>query len=61
MTAASEPERHSEFFVELEGVTLSYGRGEKQVNALGMTNLRLKQGDFVALVGPSGCGTSTSL
>jgi NitT/TauT family transport system ATP-binding protein len=61
MTAASAPERHSEFFVELEGVTLSYGRGEKQVNALGMTNLRLKQGDFVALVGPSGCGKSTIL
>jgi NitT/TauT family transport system ATP-binding protein len=61
MTAASEPARHSEFFVELEGVTLSYGRGEKQVNALGMTNLRLKQGDFVALVGPSGCGKSTIL
>jgi NitT/TauT family transport system ATP-binding protein len=55
------PERHSEFFVELEGVTLSYGRGEKQVNALGETNLRLKQGDFVALVGPSGCGKSTIL
>ncbi len=61
MTAASEPERHSEFFVELEDVTLSYGRGEKQVNALGMTNLRLEQGDFVALVGPSGCGKSTIL
>jgi NitT/TauT family transport system ATP-binding protein len=55
------PARHSEFFVELEGVTLNYGRGEKQVNALGETNLRLKQGDFVALVGPSGCGKSTVL
>jgi NitT/TauT family transport system ATP-binding protein len=58
---SSAPARHSEFFVELEGVTLSYGRGEKQVNALGETNLRLKQGDFVALVGPSGCGKSTIL
>ncbi|HEY1981097.1 MAG TPA: ABC transporter ATP-binding protein [Xanthobacteraceae bacterium] len=56
-----KPARHSEFFVELEGVTLNYGRGEKQVNALGETNLRLKQGDFVALVGPSGCGKSTIL
>jgi NitT/TauT family transport system ATP-binding protein len=56
-----EPARHSEFFIELEGVTLSYGRGDKQVNALGLTNLRLKQGDFVALVGPSGCGKSTIL
>jgi NitT/TauT family transport system ATP-binding protein len=52
---------HSEFFVELEGVTLSYGRDEKRVNALGLTDLRLKQGDFVALVGPSGCGKSTIL
>jgi NitT/TauT family transport system ATP-binding protein len=60
-SASSEPHRHSEFFVELEGVTLSYGRGERQVNALGLTNLRLEQGDFVALVGPSGCGKSTIL
>jgi hypothetical protein len=38
MTDAATP--HSEFFVELEGVTLTYGRDEKEVNALGMTNLR---------------------
>jgi NitT/TauT family transport system ATP-binding protein len=63
MTAAAitSPGAHAEFFVELEGVTLTYGRDDKQVNALGMTNLRLKQGDFVALVGPSGCGKSTIL
>jgi NitT/TauT family transport system ATP-binding protein len=63
MTSArpSEPRRHSDFFVELENVTLSYGRGEPQIHALGLTNLRLEQGDFVALVGPSGCGKSTIL
>jgi NitT/TauT family transport system ATP-binding protein len=63
MTSAviSERSPHSEFFVELEGVTLTYGQGDRQVNALGLTNLRLKQGDFVALVGPSGCGKSTIL
>ncbi len=59
--ADSDSRKHSEFFVELEGVTLSYGRGDRQVKALGMTDLRLKQGDFVALVGPSGCGKSTIL
>src|SRR5271154_93026 len=59
--AINEPSPHSEFFVELEGVTLTYGHGDRQINALGMTNLRLKQGDFVALVGPSGCGKSTIL
>ncbi len=55
------PHLHSEYFVELENVTLSYGRADRQVHALGLTNLRLEQGDFVALVGPSGCGKSTIL
>ena len=32
---------HSEFFVELENVTLAYGRGDRQISALGLTNLRL--------------------
>jgi NitT/TauT family transport system ATP-binding protein len=58
---APEPGTHSQYFVELENVTLSYGRGDRQVHALGLTNLRLQQGDFVALVGPSGCGKSTIL
>ena len=58
---ASTPAAHARYFVELEGVTLTYGQNEKQINALGLTNLRLTQGDFVALVGPSGCGKSTIL
>src|SRR6187551_739402 len=60
MTEAELP-RTEDTFVELENVTLTYGRGEKQVTALGLTNLRVNQGDFVALVGPSGCGKSTIL
>jgi NitT/TauT family transport system ATP-binding protein len=59
--ATPQPRKHSDYFVELEGVTLTYGRDDRQINALGMTNLQLKQGDFVALVGPSGCGKSTIL
>jgi NitT/TauT family transport system ATP-binding protein len=59
--AIAQPRKHSDYFVELEGVTLTYGRDDRQINALGMTNLQLKQGDFVALVGPSGCGKSTIL
>jgi NitT/TauT family transport system ATP-binding protein len=55
------PPRTGDTFVELEKVTLTYGRGDKQVVALGLTNLRIDQGDFVALVGPSGCGKSTIL
>jgi NitT/TauT family transport system ATP-binding protein len=48
-------------FVELENVTVTYGGGERAVNALAPTNLRMAKGDFVALVGPSGCGKSTIL
>jgi NitT/TauT family transport system ATP-binding protein len=53
--------RSEEAFVELEKVTLTYGRGDRQINALGLTDLRIAKGDFVALVGPSGCGKSTIL
>ncbi|HEX3859324.1 MAG TPA: ABC transporter ATP-binding protein [Pseudolabrys sp.] len=53
--------RSRETFVELENVTLTYGRDEKQIVALGQTDLRIGKGDFVALVGPSGCGKSTIL
>jgi NitT/TauT family transport system ATP-binding protein len=60
-TTIRQERPHSEYFVELENVTLNYGQGDRQINALGLTNLRLKQGDFVALVGPSGCGKSTIL
>ena len=57
----AQPNARSDYFVELDKVSLIYGRGARQVRALGVTDLRLKQGDFVALVGPSGCGKSTIL
>jgi len=58
---ASELPRTDDTFVELEKVTLTYGRGDKRIIALGETTLRIDKGDFVALVGPSGCGKSTIL
>ena len=59
--AAPEGLTRSDAFVELENVTHSDGRGERQVHALTETNLRIEKGDFIALVGPSGCGKSTIL
>jgi NitT/TauT family transport system ATP-binding protein len=55
------PLSHSDAFVELEKVTVTYGRAERAIYALAETNLRVAPGDFVALVGPSGCGKSTIL
>jgi len=49
-------------FVKLENVAVTYGRkAESSVTALDETNLRIGEGDFIALVGPSGCGKSTIL
>ena len=64
MSSAAEDHEtaaRADVFVELEQVTLTYGRGDKQIPALGLTDLQIKDGDFVALVGPSGCGKSTIL
>ncbi|HEV7260195.1 MAG TPA: ABC transporter ATP-binding protein [Bosea sp. (in: a-proteobacteria)] len=48
-------------FIEFEHASITYGRGDKAVQALAPTSLRIGEGDFVALVGPSGCGKSTIL
>ena len=45
--------------VELSQDAVSFGRKEQAVVALQETNLRIADGEFVALVGPSGCGKST--
>src|SRR5262249_58596887 len=58
---ARESQAIDDAFVELQHVTHTYGRGDKQVHALDATDLRIEQGDFIALVGPSGCGKSTIL
>ena len=47
--------------VDLSDVTMRYGATETSTLALDHTNLRVGEGDFVALVGPSGCGKSTIL
>jgi NitT/TauT family transport system ATP-binding protein len=48
-------------FVQLQDVTHTYGRNERQITALTKTDLKIGHGDFIALVGPSGCGKSTIL
>ncbi len=47
--------------IELRGVTKVYGAGQAAMHALRGIDLRIEEGDFVAVMGPSGSGKSTCL
>ena len=47
--------------VRVDNLTKIYGRGETQTVALVDANLRVQQGELVALLGPSGSGKTTLL
>jgi putative ABC transport system ATP-binding protein len=47
--------------IELQGVTKVYGTGQAAMHALRGIDLRIEEGDFVAVMGPSGSGKSTCM
>ena len=54
--AGSEPELP---LISFKGVTKVYGEGQAAVEALRGIDLRIDEGEFVAIMGPSGSGKST--
>lgn len=47
--------------VDIENVSVVFGEGDKQHQAVTQTSLTIKAGEFVCILGPSGCGKSTLL
>ncbi len=47
--------------IELKGITKTFGQGQAAFQALRGVDLRVDEGDFVAVMGPSGSGKSTAM
>jgi len=60
-TIAPAATRQAVPVIELRDLTRTYGSGQAAVQALRGVDLRIDDGDFVAVMGPSGSGKSTCM
>ena len=61
MTATLEVSVQTEYAVRLAGVGKTFGQGRRAVTALDGVDLDVAPGEFVCLLGASGCGKTTVL
>jgi putative ABC transport system ATP-binding protein len=56
-----KPTNSHQILIEFRAVARVYGSGDSAVHALAGTDLKVRQGEFVAIMGPSGSGKSTAM
>jgi NitT/TauT family transport system ATP-binding protein len=56
MTTKAQTHGH---LIDIDDISLRYGKGEGSTLALAGTTLQVNEGEFISIVGPSGCGKST--
>jgi len=56
-----EPGHHTAHLIELMGIEKVFGSGPAEVRALRDVDLRIDEGEFIAIMGPSGSGKSTAM
>ena len=61
MKTTSSAQPREQRLIELQGVTKVYGSGVAAMEALRGIDLRIRRGEFVAVMGPSGSGKSTCM
>lgn len=47
---------HSDTIIEMNNVSVRYESNQNSVQAIEKVNMEIQKGEFVCLVGPSGCG-----
>jgi putative ABC transport system ATP-binding protein len=61
MSTATDASKSNPPVIELEDVAKVYGKGQAAMHAMRGVDLRIAEGEFIAVMGPSGSGKSTCM